>query len=89
MERVREAARLLKSRFQVRRVVLLGSLTRPAWFARDSDVDLAVEGLRGSDYWEAWRTVEDAIQDRPVDLIEIEHASQSLRGAIARHGIEL
>ncbi|MBC7250675.1 MAG: nucleotidyltransferase domain-containing protein [Anaerolineae bacterium] len=89
LHRVAHAASLLKSRFGARRVFLFGSLAHQAWFASDSDVDLAVEGLRGRDYWEAWRAVEEIIGDREVDLIEIESASNSLRHAIERYGVEL
>jgi predicted nucleotidyltransferase len=87
--RVREAAALLKSRFGARRVVLFGSLAHAAWFASDSDVDLAVEGLVGEDYWQAWREIEAIVEDRPVDLIEVEMAGESLRRAIERYGVEL
>lgn len=89
LTRVREAAAALKAQFDVRRVVLFGSLAHAAWFVPDSDVDLAVEGLREDDYWEAWRLVEEVIGDRPVDLIEIESAGESLRRAVDRYGVEL
>ena len=89
LDRVREAAAVLKVRFGVRRVVLFGSLAHAAWFVPDSDVDLAVEGLAGDDYWRAWRQIEGIIGDWPVDLIEIEMAGESLRRAIQRYGVEL
>jgi predicted nucleotidyltransferase len=56
---------------------------------QDSDVDLVVEGLAGEDYWRAWRLIEEIIADRPVDLIEIETAGESLQRAIRRYGVEL
>jgi predicted nucleotidyltransferase len=87
--RVRAAADLLKSRYAVRRVVLFGSLAHAAWFMPDSDVDLAVEGLAGTDYWQAWKAVEEVLGDRPVDFVEIESAGESLRQAIARYGVEV
>jgi predicted nucleotidyltransferase len=89
LRRVRRAAALLHSRFKVRRVVLFGSLAHASWFRPDSDVDLAVEGIPAGDYWEAWREVERTIRDRPVDLVDLETASESLRRSIARYGIEL
>ena len=70
-------------------MILFGSLAHAAWFAPDSDVDLAVEGLRGEAYWQAWRLLEEVIHDRPVDVIEIETAGESLRRAIQRYGEEL
>jgi predicted nucleotidyltransferase len=89
LKHVREAATALKTQFGVRRVVLFGSLAHEGWFASDSDVDLAVEGLSSDDYWQAWKLAEDIIGDRPVDFIEIETCRESLRRAIRRYGVEL
>jgi predicted nucleotidyltransferase len=87
--RVRDTADALKARFDVRRVILFGSLAHAAWFVVDSDVDLAVEGLSPQDYWRAWKLAEDLIADRPVDLIDMKTATVSLREAIERYGVEL
>lgn len=89
LQRVRDAAAVLKARFAVRRVVLFGSLASEAWFVSDSDVDLAVEGLDAKDYWRAWQLVEEIIADRPVDFVEIETADSALARAIQRYGVEL
>ena len=89
LDRVREAAVVLKTRFGARRVILFGSLAHAAWFMPDSDVDLVVEGLASDVYWQAWRLTEEIIADRPVDLIEIEMVSESLQQAIRRYGVEL
>ncbi len=88
LERAAEAAELLKQQYDADRVILFGSLVHRAWFTPDTDVDLAVEGLKGN-YWQAWRQVEEVIEDRQVDLVEIESASNSLRQAIRDDGIEL
>ena len=69
LDRIREAAAVVKTRFGARRVVLFGSLAHAAWFSADSDIDLGVEGLAGDAYWQAWRMVEEIIGDRRVDLI--------------------
>ncbi len=87
--RAREVATVLKRRFRARRVVLFGSLAHKQWFGPHSDVDLALEGVTSSQYWDAWRVAEDMIGDRVVDLVEIETAKQSLRRAIEQHGIDL
>lgn len=89
MARVRKVSAVLKARFGVRRVIVFGSLANADWFTPDSDVDLAVEGLAVDDFWKAWRLAEEIIADRPVDLIEIETAKESLLHAIQRYGIEL
>ena len=59
--RVRDAARQLKSEFNVQRVILFGSLADADWFVSDSDVDLAIEGLAPDNFWHAcgrchWRS---------------------------------
>ena len=89
VNRVRQAATELKKRFEVRRVILFGSLANADWFTPDSDIDLAVEGLNADFYWQAWRLAEDIVDTRPVDFIELETAKESLRQAILRYGIEL
>jgi uncharacterized protein len=89
LQRVREAAVLLKGRLHPRRVVLFGSLAHGAWFQPGSDIDLAIEGLSGDAYWQAWKMLEELITDRSVDLVEIETAGRSLESAIRQSGIEL
>ena len=89
LDRVRQVASELKSRFEIKRVILFGSLANADWFTPDSDIDLAVEGLNADFYWQAWRLAEDIIDTRPVDFIELETAKESLRQAILRYGIEL
>jgi predicted nucleotidyltransferase len=89
LQRVREAAAAIKTRYGAERVVLFGSLAHAAWFAPNSDVDLAVEGLKNEDYWQAWRLVEEIIGDHAVDLVDLDMASESLKGSIRRYGVEL
>jgi predicted nucleotidyltransferase len=89
LDRVRKAAALIKEKFGVRRVILIGSLAHASWFTPESDVDIVVEGLANRWYWEAWKTLEDEVADRPVDLIDLESAAEPLKRAIYRHGIDL
>ena len=86
---VRCAAAELKVRFGVRHVFLVGSLVQEACFSAHSDVDLAVEGLSGDEYWDAWRMLEEMIPDRPVDLIDMETAGESMLRTVQRYGMEL
>ena len=87
--RVQKVADEIKLRYSVHRIVLFGSLAHEGWFASDSDVDIAVEGLHGDDYWRAWRIAEETIKDRSVDLIEIESSGEALRQAIDNYGMDL
>src|SRR4030043_2469048 len=76
LTQIQKVAALLKSEFGAKRVVLFGSLAHEAWFTPDSDIDLAVEGLKAEHYWRAWEALEEEILDRPVDLIDIKSASE-------------
>ena len=89
LARARELAKMLKRQFGVRKVVIFGSLARMSWFTPGSDVDLAVEGLETREYWRAWKLAEDIIADRPVDFVQIESVSDSLKRAIDQYGVEL
>jgi predicted nucleotidyltransferase len=89
LSRVHHVAAALRSRFGVKKVILFGSIAHEAWFREDSDLDLAVEGLGAEDYWEAWAMVEDMIPERPVDFIDIESATDSMKRTISRHGVVL
>lgn len=87
--RIHKAAAFLKRQFGVTRVILFGSLAHDAWFTAHSDVDLAVEGLDAAAFWQAWKQVEEIVESHPVDLVEMEYASDALKRAIKRHGVDL
>ena len=87
--KIREAAQQLKQQFGASRVVLFGSIVHSAWFSAESDIDFAVAGLRGNDFWRAWALLEDLLPERQVELVEFEAISESLCAAIERKGLEL
>ncbi len=82
----RTAAALLKKEFGAVRVAIFGSLLKPQLFHRRSDVDLAVWGLRESDYFRAVSQLLSLDPDIAIDLIEMEHAPQRLLEKIEREG---
>ena len=46
-------------------MLLFGSLAHLLWFREDSNVDLAVQGLKGAeDYWEAWQAIDEIIDNQ-------------------------
>lgn len=81
------AWRLLADRYGATRLVLFGSLARGDVSER-SDVDLAVAGLRGEDYFKAQADLVGLFA-APVDLVEIEHASPSLLARLQLDGVEI
>ena len=70
------------------RVWLFGSLARGREPDFRSDIDLAVEGLPGDQYF---RLVSElhSLLGLPVDLVELERAPAALRDRILQEGVEL
>lgn len=80
------AAALLKEEFGAARVAVFGSLVHPQLFHRRSDVDLAVWGLEGIEYYRAVSRLLSLDADISFDLVEVEHASPRLREKIDQEG---
>jgi len=88
-ETARRGAELLRSEFQVEKVVVFGSLTNRELFHIRSDIDLAVWGLPDKLYFRALGAVLDMSPEFLVDLVPFIDASDSLRRTIETEGIEL
>jgi predicted nucleotidyltransferase len=88
-EAARKAARILRQRFIVSRVVVFGSLARESGFTLWSDVDVAVWGLAPEDTFRAIGAVLDMETEVPVNLVDINTARKSLREVIEQEGISL
>jgi len=84
--KARDAARLLGDTFNVKRVYLFGSLANRNFFRLNSDVDLAVEGLKSEEYIDAWGELEK-IFNHNFDLVQIERANEQLRKTIEKEGV--
>jgi len=87
--RVEAAVASARARYRLGRVVLFGSVAHSDWFAPDTDVDLAVEGLDGETYWAVWRFLEELLPDRAVDLVDLRAVADPVRRAIERYGREV
>jgi len=61
----------LAEEFSFSGAYVIGSLMEPYKFFADSDVDIAVEGLRDADYFRLMSRL-SAFVERDVDLIELE-----------------
>jgi len=85
----RKAARLLKKDFGVKKVMAFGSLTHPALFHERSDVDLAVWGLTGREYYRAASILLDIDPSISMDLIAFEEARPRLQEVILKEGRSL
>ena len=83
------AAQLLKERYGVNRVRVFGSLVHAGRFHTGSDIDLAVEGLKPADYWEAVTSVLFLDNRIPVELVEKTECRPEIWKVVEREGVDL
>jgi uncharacterized protein len=82
----RKAAKILKTEFGAEKVMLFGSLVHPTLFHERSDVDLAVWGLSGREYYRAVSVLLDIEPSISIDLIAFEDARRGLQDVILKDG---
>lgn len=86
---VRRAVSTLKKQFGVKKVVLFGSIIHSGLFHSRSDIDIAVWGLKGREYYRAVGVLQALDPEIGIDLIAYEQASSSLRKVIHSEGREV
>ena len=82
----RKAAKILKTEFGAEKVMVFGSLVHPALFHERSDVDLAVWGLSGREFYRAVSVLLDIEPSLSIDLIDFEDAHRALQDVIMKDG---
>lgn len=87
LARLPEAARILREEFGALRVGVFGSLVTSV-LSDDSDVDLYVDSIQRGRYWQAVARLRQIFR-RPVDLIELVDAPDSLQQCIAEDGVDV
>jgi len=86
LELVDKCAKLLKEKYKVKRVFLIGSLVYGIVHEK-SDIDLVVEGLPPEIYIKALVDLSDIVQwKEEINLIPFEDAFESLREKTLREG---
>jgi len=83
------AAQILKERYGVSRVRVFGSLVHSSRFHENSDIDLAVEGLKPDDYWEAVTSVLFLDDQFPVELIDSTVCRPEIWEVVEEEGVDL
>ena len=85
----RRAAGILREKYGATRVRAFGSILHPERFHDGSDVDLAVEGVTVSDYWDAVAEVFFLDETRKVDLVDPDSCSASVWSIVEEEGVDL
>ncbi len=88
-EVARKAADLLRKRYGVNRIRVFGSLVHKDNFHPGSDVDLAVEGLKPSDYWKALASVLFIDDKVTVEVIDRAICRPEVWEVVEREGVDL
>ncbi len=89
MSVARNAAKLLKTEFGAKEVILFGSLARRGSFSLYSDVDLAVRGIAPDKFYAAVSAMMDVSGDFKIDLVEPEDCSPAMLKNIEKDGKSL
>ena len=86
-KKIRLCAKKIK-KLGARRIILFGSLAT-GLYRKDSDVDIAVEGLSVDAYFKALGILEENLGDVYFDLVDMKEALPSVIRKIEKEGIEL
>jgi len=84
-----KAADMLKKQFGADRVAVFGSLVHKELFHQNSDIDLAVWGIKEKEYFRAVSGLMDLDSEISADLVMTEDAKPSLYARIKSEGIEI
>ena len=85
----RKAAEILQNEFGAEKVILFGSLAQRGRFTLWSDIDLAVQGIPPSRFFEAVGAVTGMSAQFKIDLIDLDTCLPSLRNNIEAVGKNL
>ena len=85
----RQAAELLRTQYNVTRVVVFGSLVHDGRFTRWSDVDIAAWGLAERDSLHALGAVMDLDAGIEVNLVDVNTCTPALLAVLEQDGIEI
>ena len=89
MKSAKKVADFLKERYEVKRVVLFGSLPSKPYLHERTDIDLLVEGLDRAELLRAGFDAEELAVPFEVDIIPMEIAAKKLIEIALEEGIEL
>ena len=81
-----KAAKLLKTKFGAKEVILFGSLARRGSFTLYSDIDLAERGIPSDSYLTAMDTVLYLDKEFKIDLVELDTCLPAMREEIESEG---
>jgi len=88
LEFAKKTARRLKGEFGAQQVYLFGTCIDESRFRFDSDIDLAVVGIKPEDFFKAWAAVERD-SEFIIDLVDLETAPLTLKRRVEEMGVKI
>jgi predicted nucleotidyltransferase len=85
----REAALLLRKKYDAKKILVFGSLASDEAFNAWSDIDLAVLGVTPNLFYSAVATITGLSSNFRIDLIDLEDCRPGIKKIIDQEGIEL
>ena len=90
IKKAKRVAKMLKSKYGVKEVILFGSLIwRPDFLWSGTDIDLMVKGLDDERYYEILADISSVSHPIHIDLIPFEKAWPSVRKRAIKEGLRL
>ena len=83
--KVRKVAARLGFEYNLRKIYLFGSLTDRNSFHLESDIDIAIDGLKSRDYLNLWGDFEKCLQHR-FDLVNMNNVGKRFIEYILEEG---
>ena len=87
LEVAKQAAELLRNRFNAKKVVLFGSTATNVGFSEFSDIDLAAWGIPADQYYLAVASLTGLSSRFKIDLIDPDSCLESMRDSISSQGV--
>jgi predicted nucleotidyltransferase len=85
----RRSAAFIKAAYPDAKVRAFGSVLYPDSFGKQSDIDLALDGVAWPDYLRLWSALDKLEPEFEIDLVDVEIVSSSLRALLEREGVSL
>jgi len=88
LQKARQTGKMLKEKYQAQKVILFGSLANGT-FWEHADLDLAVNGMDGARYLDAYWDAAQLALPFSLDLVILEEVPEKLRQKIMSEGTEM
>ncbi|MGM0603993.1 MULTISPECIES: nucleotidyltransferase family protein [unclassified Halanaerobium] len=87
--KAKKIAELLYRKYNVKKVILFGSVLKSEDFSLESDIDIAVDGLKEELFFKAYGEISSLYKGISVDFIDVKDCRESIKESILNNGVKL